>query len=78
MYLSVRHVGQLVTPGKIARIAKSILCKIIARKDIISNEQFPTSTVYRQLLIFVDKFCLIFYHQREKGVLKNIFSKILV
>ena len=36
---------------------KSVLCKIISRKDIISNKQFRAPTIYRQVLIFVDKFC---------------------
>ena len=39
-YLSVRHIAQLVTHGNAVRIAKSVLCKIICRKDIISNKQF--------------------------------------
>ena len=36
---------------------KSVLCKIISRKGIISNKQFRAPTIYRQVLIFVDKFC---------------------
>ena len=32
-YLSVRHIGQLSTPGENVRVPTSILCKIIARKD---------------------------------------------
>ena len=57
IYLSVRHIVQLVTHGKTVKIAKPILCKIIARKDIIFNKQFRAPTIYRQVLIFVDKFC---------------------
>ena len=56
-YLLVRHIAQLVTHGKTVKIAKSVLCKIIARKDIILNKQFPAPTIYLQVLIFVDKFC---------------------
>ena len=56
-YLSVRPIAQLVTHGKTVKIAKSVLCKIIARKDIILNKQFPAPTIYVQVLIFVDKFC---------------------
>ena len=55
-YLSVKHIAQLVTHGKTVKIAKSVLCKIIARKDIIFNKQFRAPTIYRQVLIFVDKF----------------------
>ena len=36
---------------------KSVLCKIISCKDIISNKQFRVPTIYRQVLIFIDKFC---------------------
>ena len=39
-YLSVRHIVQLVTHGKTVKSAKSVLCKIIGRKDIIFNKQF--------------------------------------
>ena len=56
-YLPVRHIAQLVTHGKTEKIAKSVLCKIIARKDIIFNKQFRAPTIYHQVLIFVDKFC---------------------
>ena len=56
-YLSVKHIAQLMIHGKSVRIAKSVLCNIIARKDIISNKQFRALTIYRQVLIFVDKFC---------------------
>ena len=56
-YLSVRHIAQLVTHGKTVRIVKSVLCKIIVRNDIIFNKQFRAPTIYRQVLIFVDKFC---------------------
>ena len=55
-YLSVRHIAQLVTHGKTVKIANSVLCKIIARKDIIFNKQFRAPKIYRQVLIFVDKF----------------------
>ena len=54
-YLSVRHIAQLVTHGKTVRIAKSVLCKIISHKDIISNKEFRAPTIYCQVLIFVDK-----------------------
>ena len=37
-YLSVKHTGQLVTYGKAARVAISVLCKIISHNDGISNE----------------------------------------
>ena len=56
-YLSVRHIAQLVTHRKTEKIAKSVLCKIIARKDIIFNKQFRAPTIYNQVLIFADKFC---------------------
>ena len=36
-YLSVKHACQLVTQGKTVRVAKSALCKIIFRKDVVSN-----------------------------------------
>ena len=39
-YLSVRHLAQLVTHGKAVKIAKSVLCKIIAGKDVTLNKQF--------------------------------------
>ena len=52
--------------------------QIIARKDIIFNKQFREPTIYRQVLIFVDKFCWFFFHQLQIGVLKNICSKVFV
>ena len=52
-YVSVRHIAQLVAHGKTAKIAKSVLCKIIARKDIIFNKQFPASTIYCEVLIYL-------------------------
>ena len=55
--ISVRHIAQLVTQGKTVKIVKSALFKVIARKDIIFNKQFGAPTIYRQILIFVDKFC---------------------
>ena len=57
------------------KIAKPLLCQIIAGKDIIFNKQFRAPTIYRQVLIFVDRFCWFFFHQLQIGVLKNIFSK---
>ena len=77
-YLSVRHIAQLVTHRKTEKIAKSVLCKIIARKDIIFNKQFRAPTIYNQVLIFVDKFCWFFIHQLQVEVLKNICSKNLI
>ena len=56
-YLSVRHIAWLVTHGKMMKTAKSVLCKIIARKDIIFNKEFRAVTIYCQVLIFLDKFC---------------------
>ena len=53
--------AQLVTHGKTAKIAKSVLRKIIARKDIIFNKQFRALTIYRQALVFIDKFCWFFF-----------------
>ena len=50
-YLSIRHLAQLVTHGKAVKIAKSVLCKIIAGKDLTLNinKQFraPTSFNFR-------------------------------
>ena len=37
-YLSVIHTDQLLTHGKTVRVAKSVLYKIISRKDVIYNE----------------------------------------
>ena len=56
-YLPVKRIDQLVTHGKTVRIAKSVLCKIIARKDIISTKQFRAPTIFLQVLGLVDKFC---------------------
>ena len=53
IYLSVRHMAQLVTHGKAVKIAKSALRKIIARKDIMFNKQFRVPTFYRQVLIYL-------------------------
>ena len=53
------------------KIAKSILCKIITRKDLISNKQFRPPTNYSQVLISVDKFCWFFFHQLQIGVLNS-------
>ena len=77
-YLSVRHKAQLVTHGKTVRISKSVLCKIISPKYINSNKHFRALTVYRQVLIFVDKFCWFFFHQLQMGALQNICSKNLM
>ena len=75
IFLSVRHIAQLRTHGKTENCEVCcVLCKIIARKDIISNKQFPT--INRQVLLFVDRFCRFFLHQLHIGVLKNICSKI--
>ena len=78
-YLSVRHIAQLVTHGKTVKIAKSVLCKIIARnrRDIIFNKQFWAPTIYRLVLMFVDRFCWFFFHYLQLGVLKNKCSKNL-
>ena len=76
--MSVRHIALLVIHGKTVRIAKSVLCEIIAHKDIVFNKQFRVPTIYRQVLIFVDKFCWFFFHQLQIGVLKNICSKVFV
>ena len=59
----VSHIPQLVTHGKAVSVVKSDLSKITARKDIISNKQFLAQTIYRQVLIVVNKFCLFSYHQ---------------
>ena len=56
-YLSVRHIDQLETHDETVKIVNSVLCKIIAGKDIILNKQFRAPTIYRQVLIFVDKCC---------------------
>ena len=74
-YFSVRHIAQLVTHSKTVKIAKSVLFKKIARKDIIFKKQFRPLTIYRQVLIFVDKFCWFFFPQLQVRVLKNICSK---
>ena len=39
-------------------VSKSVLCKIVTRKDIASNEKFQALTTYRQVLIFVEKYQL--------------------
>ena len=61
-------------------IAKSVLCKIIAPNSnyITFNKQFAAPTIYRQVLIFVDKPCWFFFHQLQVGVLKKICSKNLI
>ena len=60
------------------KIAKSVLRKIIARKDIIFNKHFRAPTIYCQVLIFFDKFYRIFFHQLQVRILKNIYSKNLI
>ena len=52
IYLSVWHIPRLVTHGKTVKIAKSVLCKITARKDINFNKQFRAPTIYHQVLIY--------------------------
>ena len=37
-YLSVKHMGYLVTHGKSVRVAKVAICEIMARKHVISND----------------------------------------
>ena len=39
--------AQLVANGKTVKIAKAVLCKTIARKDIIFDKQFRAPTIYR-------------------------------
>ena len=45
-YLLVIHMAQLVAHGKTVKIAKSVLCKIIACEDIIFSKQFRVPTIY--------------------------------
>ena len=68
-----------MTHGKTVKIAKCVLCKIIARnrRDIIFSKQFWAPTIYRQVLMFVDRFCWFFFHHLQLGVLKNNCSKNL-
>ena len=40
--------------------------------------EFPAPSIYRQVLIFVDKFCWFFFQQLQVGVLKIICSKNLI
>ena len=49
MFLLVRHIGQLATNGEIVKVARSLLCRIVARRDIISTEllQVPTISAAR-------------------------------
>ena len=80
-FLLVKRIGQLETDDKFVGVTKPFLCKIIARKDIISK--FPMSNFERpqsvfRFFIFVDRFCSFFYHQSAIGVLKNICSKNMV
>ena len=56
-YLSVKHTDQLLTHGKTVRVAKSVLYKIISRKDVIYIKQFRVPTIHCQILILVDIFC---------------------
>ena len=37
-YLSVKHIGYLVTHGKSVRVLKVVICEIIACKYVISND----------------------------------------
>ena len=67
--------AQLVTHGKTAKIAKSVLRKIIARKGIILNKQLRVPPIYRQVLVFVDKFCWFFFHQLQIEFLKISVKK---
>ena len=54
-----------MTHRKTAAVTKAVLCKIIARKDVIFQ------------VLIVDK-SLVFYHQPQIGVLKNICFKNVV
>ena len=47
--------------GETVGVARSVLFKIIARKDIIFSEYFRVPLIYRQVLIFNDKFYQFFY-----------------
>ena len=44
----------------------------------IFNKQFRAPRIYRQVSIFVYKFCWFFIHQLQVGVLKNICSKNMI
>ena len=58
--------------SKTVKIAKSVLGKIF-------NKQFRTPTIYRLDLIYVDKFCWLFFHQLQIGVLKkHLFKKFVL
>lgn len=48
-----------MTHRKTAAVTKAVLCKILARKDVIFQA------------LIVDK-SLVFYHQSQTGVLKNV------
>ena len=76
MCLLGRHIAQLVRQGKTVKIAKSILSKIIACKDIIFNKQFRAPLIYRQALIFVDKFCWFSFTRYKQEFLKIFAKKI--
>ena len=81
-YLSVMYTDQVVTQGTAVKVAKSVLYKIIFCKNVISNEWFRAPTTYRQILIFIDKFCWFFYHQPELEVgkisVRKIWCKLIV
>ena len=44
----------------------------------MQNKQFWAPTIYRQVLIFVNKFCWFSFHQLQIGVLKYIYSTNLI
>ena len=65
-----------MTHGKAVRIAKSFLCKIIGRKDIISKNQFQAPVIYRQVLKFGDKFYGFYLSPATNSSSeKNLFKK---
>ena len=76
-YFSVRHIAQLVTHSKTVKIAKSVLFKKIARKDIIFKKQFRAPTIYRQVLIFVINFVDFSFPSYRYEFLKKSVQKIL-
>ena len=66
VFIDKAHSSALVAHGKTVRVSRSVFFEVIAGKE---------RQLYLQVLIFVNKFYLLFYQQPEMGILKNICSK---
>ena len=80
------HKNSILDVAGVADLPLSLLGKVFQRylsvrhmaQLVTHGKTVKTPTIYRQVLIVVDKSCRFFFHQLRIGVLENICSKILM